>query len=238
MVQKLIRQNLSTQLYESLRLALMNGQYEPGHRLTIAGLAEEYGTSITPVREAIFRLVSERALEMRAATSVQVPRFEMQQLLEIQAIRYELEGRAAYEAAGRVTKRDLSALHSIHDKFIDAAAKDPAEASLLNRDFHFAILRLSGMPILEGVCETMWTLIGPFLRTFHVLIPVREIVSDEHKHHDLMDALAAGDRERSRNAIQEDIRWAENLILDIGREAAAPKLTKSSVPSPISAPGS
>ena len=53
MAKKIVRQSLSEQLYESLRLALMNGQYEPGHRLTIAGLAEEYGTSITPVREAI-----------------------------------------------------------------------------------------------------------------------------------------------------------------------------------------
>ncbi len=47
----------------------MDGQLSPGERLTIAGIAEQFGTSITPVREAIFRLVSERALDMRAATS-------------------------------------------------------------------------------------------------------------------------------------------------------------------------
>lgn len=221
MAKKLVRQSLSAQLYESLRLALMNGQYEPGHRLTIAGLAEEYGTSITPVREAIFRLVSERALEMRAATSVQVPRFDTAQLLEIQAIRLELEGRAAYEAAGRVTQKDLDDLRAIHAEFIAAAARDPNEASILNRDFHFAVLKLSGMPILEGVCETMWTLIGPFLLTFHQRMPRREIASNEHKHHELLDALAAGDRERSRRAMQDDIAWAEDLIREIGDELTA-----------------
>ena len=63
------RENLSTQLYGNLRTALMDGQYAPGQRLTISGVAEEYGTSITPVREAVFRLVSERALEMRAAVA-------------------------------------------------------------------------------------------------------------------------------------------------------------------------
>ncbi|WP_323038931.1 GntR family transcriptional regulator [Gemmobacter sp.] len=221
MVQKVVRQSLSSQLYESLRLALMNGQYEPGHRLTIAGLAEDYGTSITPVREAIFRLVSERALEMRAATSVQVPRFSTDQLLEIQAVRVELEGRAAWEAAGRVTPQDLEDLRALHARFIAAAASDPARASLLNRDFHFAVLRLSGMPILEGICESMWTLIGPFLRIFHVRMPVREIAGDEHKHHELLAALAAGDRERSRRSMQEDIAWAEPLIRAVGEEQAA-----------------
>jgi DNA-binding GntR family transcriptional regulator len=209
MAGKLVRESLSMQLYTSLRQALMNGQYEPGHRLTIAGLAEEYGTSITPVREAIFRLVSERALEMRAATSVQVPRLGVAQLLEIQRIRYELEGLAAYEAAGRITPDELEELRRIHARFIEAASRDSAEASLLNRDFHFAVLRLSG---------NMWTLIGPFLRTFHVRMPVREIASDEHKHHELLNALAAGDRERSRKAMQEDIAWAEQLIEKMGEE--------------------
>lgn len=221
MAGKLVHENLSAQLYSSLRQALMNGQFEPGHRLTIAGLAQEYGTSITPVREAIFRLVSERALEMRAATSVQVPRLSTARLLEVQAIRQELEGRAAWEAAGRITREELGDLRALHDRFIEAASRDPAEASLLNRDFHFAVVRLSGMPLLEGICENMWTLIGPFLRTFHLRMPVREIASDQHKHHELLAALAAGDRERSRRAMQEDIAWAEGLIHRIGDEALA-----------------
>lgn len=226
MSKKIARKSLTQQLYENIRLSLMNGQYEPGYRLTISGLAEEYGTSITPVREAIFQLVSERALEMRAATSVQVPHFDTEQLLEIQAIRIELEGRAAFEAAGRVTAKDLDNLRMIHGKFIAAAASDPSKASILNRDFHFAVLKLSGMPILEGVCATMWTLIGPFLRIFHKRMPVREISGDEHKHHELLDALAAGDRERSRRAMQDDIVWAEDLIRSIGDESLTKSISK------------
>jgi DNA-binding GntR family transcriptional regulator len=224
MTKKIVRQNLSGQLYDSLRLALMNGQYEPGHRLTIAGLAEEYGTSITPVREAIFRLVSERALEMRASTSVQVARFTTAQLLEIQVIRHELEGRAAYEAAARATPRDIADLRAIHARFSIAASKDSGKASILNRDFHFALLRLSGMPIIEGLCENMWTLIGPFLRTFHVLTPVRDVSGDSHKHHTLLAALEAGDQEGSRRAIQEDIEWADKLIRQVDDEQSTKHL--------------
>jgi DNA-binding GntR family transcriptional regulator len=58
------KENLSSRVYSEIRNALMNGQYEPGERLRISALAEQLGVSITPVREAIFRLVSEQGLEM------------------------------------------------------------------------------------------------------------------------------------------------------------------------------
>lgn len=212
------RENLSTQLYGNLRTALMDGQYAPGQRLTISGVAEEYGTSITPVREAIFRLVSERALEMRAATSVQVPNLSPQSLREVQRIRMELEGTAAARAAELATKADIKALKAINAEFIKAAAVSPAKASLLNRDFHFAILRLAQMPILESICENMWVLMGPFLRTFHDRMPVRQLSGDNHKHYDLIAALEAGDQERSRLAMQEDILWGEEMVQTLEAE--------------------
>lgn len=215
------RENLSTQLYNNLRTSLMDGQYAPGQRLTISGIAEEYGTSITPVREAIFRLVSERALEMRAATSVQVPDLSPSSLREVQRIRLELEGLAAYRAAELITKDELAALKTINKDFIKAAGNDPEKASLLNRDFHFAILRLAQMPILEGICENMWVLMGPFLRTFHDRMPVRQLSSDNHKHYDLIAALEAGDPERSRLSMQEDIRWGEEVVRALESERRA-----------------
>ncbi|MFJ1311486.1 GntR family transcriptional regulator [Agrobacterium sp. P15N1-A] len=223
MAQKPIsRENLSTQLYGNLRTALMDGQYAPGQRLTISGVAEEYGTSITPVREAIFRLVSERALEMRAATSVQVPDLSPQSLREVQRIRVELEGVAAARAAELATKADIKALKAINAEFIKAAATSPERASVLNRDFHFAILRLAQLPILESICENMWVLMGPFLRTFHDRMPVRQLSSDNHKHYELIAALEAGDAQASRAAMQEDILWGEEMVrtLEAERKAA------------------
>ena len=66
--------------------ALVEGRYEPGEKLTIAGLAKELGVSITPVRETIFRLASEKALEMKAATAIHVPELTPDQMREIQRI--------------------------------------------------------------------------------------------------------------------------------------------------------
>src|SRR6218665_3771169 len=89
------KQNLPERVYVEIRNALMNGQYPPGERLRIAVLAEVLGTSITPVREAIFRLASEKALEITAATSIIVPQIELDTVREIQLMRRLLEGAAA-----------------------------------------------------------------------------------------------------------------------------------------------
>lgn len=210
-LQKIRTENLSARVYATIRSALINGQYAPGQRLRISALAEELGTSITPVREAIFRLVSERALEMTAATAVHVPFLTCEQLSEIRLIRMQLEGLAAERAATMIDHKAVAALEIIQRDFIKAAATDPKMASLLNRDFHFAILKHAQMPQLEVIVENMWTLMGPLLGVFHATMPVRQIAGDEHRHYKILAAIRARDGVAARTAMEEDIDWGRVL---------------------------
>lgn len=214
------KKNLSEQLYAQLRSGLMEGLFSPGERLTIAGTAEAFGTSITPVREAIFRLVSERALEMRAATSISVPQLSPTDLREIQRIRIELEGSAVERAAEIITDEELEELTALQREFIAAAAHDPRRASLLNRNFHFRLLRVARLPILEGIVENMWVLMGPFLRLFHDRTPRRQLSEGEHRHHEVLAALRRRDPAGARHAMAEDIRWGEHLIAQLEADSA------------------
>jgi DNA-binding GntR family transcriptional regulator len=226
-IKQVSKDNLSARIYAQMRGALMEGQFEPGERVTIAALATQFGTSITPVRETIFRLVSEHALEMRAATAVHVPRLDPARLREVQLIRLELEGAAAERAAQKITARQLAELTAIHQRFLKAAAVDPAEASIRNRDFHFALLRVAELPILESIVENAWVLMGPFLRLFHVHIPKRQMTGEEHLHHDVLEALRRGDAQGARAAIQEDIRWGSVLIDALEQQNEAKRLAGS-----------
>ncbi|WP_246710475.1 GntR family transcriptional regulator [Martelella soudanensis] len=206
------RANLSEQLYQRLRQGLMDGQYHPGQRLTISELAKQHGTSSTPVREAMFRLVSERALEIKAATSVFVPKLTPRDLREIISIRIDLEGMAAYRCAEICTPADIAELEDINRHFIQAAAEDPEAASRINRNFHFKILQLAEMPFVESICETMWTLMGPFLRTFHEEVPARQLSADNHRHFPALEAMRRSDADAARAAMQDDIRWGITLV--------------------------
>lgn len=213
MVQKkVVKANLSEQIYNNLRLALMEGEYRPGERLTISRIAELYGTSITPVREAIMRLVSEQALNFVAATSVAVPILTPRDLREIVAIRDNLEGMAAYRVGEIATPEMVDEFDNLNASFIAAAAQNPRDAAQTNREFHFLILRRAELPYVETICENMWTLMGPFLRTFHEEMPVRRLSGQDHQHFRFIEALRHNDAEAARLAMRLDIQWANELV--------------------------
>ncbi len=206
--------NLSSRTYEQIRDALMNGEYAPGDRLRIAHLAEQLGISITPVREAIFRLVSEQALEMTAATSIKVPELEPGTVSEIQLMRRLLEGAAAEHAAQRVTKQEIEALSATHDAFIAAVSVSPAQAASINREFHFKLMAAAQMPSLYNTVAGLWVRMGPLLNVFHSHLPARAISNRSHPHYRVLAALKKKDSEAASRAIQEDIAWGERVLTE------------------------
>ncbi|AUA57068.1 HTH-type transcriptional regulator mcbR [Achromobacter spanius] len=208
------KENLSVRVYNEIRNALINGQYEPGERLIIGELAQEMGVSITPVREAIFRLISEQGLEMQAATAVYVPYVNSEKLREIQQIRFHLEGMGAAEAAQHITRKQLDNLIALQKDFISCTSTDPKRASYLNRKFHFAILEASNKPILRATVESFWVITGPILKVFHVKTAGLDYSENEHRHEAVLQALEARDSEAARNAIQADLVWGGKIMID------------------------
>ncbi|HBP30167.1 MAG: GntR family transcriptional regulator [Advenella sp.] len=208
------KENLSVRVYNEIRSALIDGQYEPGDRLIIGELAQALGVSITPVREAIFRLISEQGLEMQAATSVYVPYVSSEKLWEIQQIRFHLEGLAASEAAKKITRKQLDALIALQRDFIAHTASDPKRASYLNRKFHFAILEASGMPTLQATVEAFWVVTGPILKIFHIKTAGLDYSSDHHRHEAVLAAFEARDSAAATRAIQDDLMWGGKIMFD------------------------
>ena len=208
------KENLSVKVYNEIRNALINGQYEPGERLIIGELAQEMGVSITPVREAIFRLISEQGLEMQAATAVYVPYVNSEKLCEIQQIRFHLEGMGAAEAARNITRKQLDNLIALQKDFISCTSTDPKRASYLNRKFHFGILEASNKPILRNTVESFWVITGPILKVFHIKTAGLDYSQDEHRHEAVLAALEARDPEAATKAIQADLVWGGKIMID------------------------
>lgn len=206
------KENLSSRVYSEIRNALLDGQFGPGERLTISHLAEDMGVSITPVREAIFRLVTEGALDMKAATAVHVPIMTSKQLREIQLIRQFLEGTAAGRAAERVTPEQLAELEAIQASFVAAASHDPKLASLHNRAFHFHLMAVGDMPTAYNIVESLWVGMGSLFQIFHMRAEPRDLRKDRHPHEDVLNGLRRRDPVATRTALQADIAWGQLMI--------------------------
>src|SRR5580698_6814998 len=104
---------LRTQVYDSLRDALTAGRFTPGQKLSFRFIARTLGVSLTPVREAIRRLVAEGALEMRPSRSVRVPLMTKDKVLELRDIRMAVEGLAAEKAAMTASRAQIAGLRRI-----------------------------------------------------------------------------------------------------------------------------
>ncbi|MBY5406423.1 GntR family transcriptional regulator [Rhizobium leguminosarum] len=206
------RDSLSERIYARLRVALMTGQYEPGSRLNIRGLAAAYNTSPTPVREAIFQLVREGALEIRLGHQPRVPVLSIPQYINIRETRAPLERLATELATARISEEDIASLAVLHDKFLQNEKDERwKEALAANQEFHFTIYRACDNDVLVRFIENLWLLAGPFVNNQYPI--VRSITAAVHPHILIIDALARRSPAEAGELIVRDLREGSYNIL-------------------------
>ena len=211
-IEPVVQGNLSARCYVALKDALIAGNFKPGQRLLMQDLAEQLGTSVTPVREACMRLVSERGLEVRSGRFVTVPNLTVARYMEIRTIRIELEGLAAELAAKNITAAELKVIAGVQSRFEVADRAHASNESIrLNREFHFLVYRLSRMEMLTSHIESLWISMGPILNVFYNEVANNYVGAEEHTN--LIKALRARDGKKARAAITMDIlRGGEALM--------------------------
>jgi DNA-binding GntR family transcriptional regulator len=212
---------LNGRVYATLRAKLMSGAFEPGEVVSIRGLAERLGTSTMPVREALHRLIADRALEARANRTIAVPLMTRRGYLAICEVRQALEGLAAERAAGRLSPAEIDRLDALTRGMAEAArVNDPHRYLVLNSDFHQTIYRAAHNPVLLDLIEKLWVQAGPcFNVLFHAVgVPMRTI----GPHEAMIAALRAGDGVATRIALLRDIGEAVHDIVEGLPEASAP----------------
>ena len=206
----LIREGLGAQAYQSLCDDLMAGRYEPGQKLKLRELADRLGVSVTPVREALARLIADQAVVQIDHRSVRVSVMSLDRFNEVRELRLELEGRAAEQAAHRATLEDIEDLQAIHDRLIDARARDCyADILLANQQFHLCLCRSARMPVLLRLVENLWLQCGPLMNG---MTRWPSAQPTQHPHVTVIKALRAGDGRLAREALQADIFMATEAL--------------------------
>ncbi|MBT8767280.1 GntR family transcriptional regulator [Metapseudomonas boanensis] len=194
---------LGSSVYALLREALITGRFKPDDKLRIRDLAQQLGTSVTPVRDAILQLAKEQALVLKTPKDIRVPVLGKEQYLEIRSIRLALEGLAAETAATRATAQELALLEdNINANLRAIKSGDFVEALKLNQAFHFALADIAAMPLLRSFLDSLWMRTGPLIaQAYHNF---SEQIAIEH-HWEVLGALKKGDGVASRAAICADI---------------------------------
>jgi len=212
---------LRDRAYQGLRDLLIAGQLAPGEKLSMRQLAAGLGVSPMPVREAVHRLVAERALEVQPQSAVRVPLMTREHFLELTRIRINLEGLATEVAASRITPVQLAQVRRYHERFRNSARgarPNPSVVIRSNQKLHFAIYRCAQMPTLLMMIETLWLRIGPVLILDLRSSPRRLHTLAAHECHEhLVAALEQHDGAAAHRALARDIESAAEYILSLDR---------------------
>lgn len=190
-------------LYRVLRARVMHGELAPGQPLTLRGIAQEFEMSVTPVREALQRLVAEGALTLSSSGRVSTPELTNERIEELAAIRAMLEPELASRALPRAHFALIDRLSAINDLIADAVAmKDPLAYVRSNLEFHRTLYLRAQAPAMLAMTETVWLQLGPTMRALYGR--VRRNEPPQH-HRLILAALRAGDEPGLRLAVRTDV---------------------------------
>jgi DNA-binding GntR family transcriptional regulator len=216
-VRPVAKSSVTDQVYQQIRDLILDGEIEPGETVTIQSLADAFGVSAMPVREALHRLTAEKALTVIAGRSVGIPPLSVTRLADLTRVRREVEGLAAEWAVPNVSAADIDYMQGLIDLMATAAAaKDRKRFVPANRSFHFRLYERAESPTLLALIEGLWLQISPY---FDLLHQVGNWRAANQCHQAMKDALAARDRKAARQAVLDDIEAASiALTLLLGGE--------------------
>ncbi len=190
-------------VYRRLRDMILFGELEPGQSVTIQGLVSQLDAGMTPVREAIRRLISEHALVFQGNRRVSVPVLKAEEIDELAFARLALEPQLALWAAEKIKPEKIDELHQIDQKLNAAIDRGDVNAYLRqNYCFHTALYDVSGAEILATLVDTLLLRLGPSLRVVCGRFGTSNLPD---MHEEALNALRSGNPDAVSEAIKSDI---------------------------------
>jgi DNA-binding GntR family transcriptional regulator len=208
---RLDRLKLRENVYFSLRDAFTRGAFAPGDVLSLRTLADQLGVSMTPVREAVRRLVAEGALVDTPSRTLIVPAFDSRRAADLKAARLALEHLVLDQAMDRTDGEGIAALKAILSRPKEGSDAHPD--LITNHDFHFALYRFSGSDILLPMVEALWLQYGAYLNLI-INRPAATLIDEHVHHHEIIAAMQTGNRSAAHAALEADITRSFGLLVE------------------------
>lgn len=197
-------------IYRRLRDMILFGDLAPGQAVTIQGMQEATAAGMTPVREALRRLVAEGALATGENRRISVPRITTSELDQIAFARLTVEPKLAALAAPDIDAETVRALEDWDRMVDDAIRRDDVKGYLRgNVNFHFRLYARAEAEILTRIAMSLWLRIGPALRVVCGRFGASGLPD---RHRETLAALGDRDAEAAAAAIAADIRQGVDLI--------------------------
>ncbi|RMG58718.1 MAG: GntR family transcriptional regulator [Deltaproteobacteria bacterium] len=204
-------QTLRERIVDTIREAIINGILKPGTKISEPELAERFGISRTPIREALRQLESEgfiTVIPRKGAVVSKLSRKDVEEFYELKSI---LEGYAARKAVEKITDEDISHMENVNRQLEKLTQKgDLRKAYELHNEFHDAFVRICGNEKLYRIIQN---LVRQFQRFRMILSVPGKIEGSIEQHWQIIDAFKKRDPDLVEKLVRENALYGQNLLL-------------------------
>jgi DNA-binding GntR family transcriptional regulator len=198
---------------DRVRKAILDGDFEPGTQLRQDELAERYGTSRSPVREALRQLEAEGLVTIHPNRGAAVSSISLDDVLEMLEIRIALECRALRLAVPNMVDVDLEAAADILKSY--DAEPHPRKWGEMNWQFHKTLYAPCSRPKLIAMIEANYGHVGRFIRVQVSLAAGKE--RPQREHYAMLDACCRGDIDGAARLLEEHIIHTQKSLVAAAR---------------------
>lgn len=191
----------TNRIYKEIRQSILAGRYRPGQRLSTPGLAGDFGTSVTPVREALQRLSHEGLVAIKPHVGFFVAQLTLKQLGDMLDLCEILEVASVAWAAKRITRQQLEQLERTHARQADGSG------AAHHRRFHRLVAEAGGNQALIEMLARLYDRLG----SFHPVADTGEEIKRSHRQ--IIDALRARDAVAARQILRDELRESHERTL-------------------------
>ena len=212
-------QNAAEAVHMTLREAILHGTLKAQQPLGELQLAEVFGRSRTPIREAIFKLESEGLAARHPRRGLMVAPITREEVLEVYAVREVLDGLSARLAAQGISSTELDRLAWLNDRIRAAGASGDDMALIhLNIEFHDALCAASRNSLLQEFMRRIHEWVRRFADTTMSVPGRASEACDEHDS--LIEAIRSREPEKAERIARAHMSRARQLRINMIQSAA------------------
>lgn len=207
---------LREKILETIREAIISGALKPGEKVAEPELAERFGISRTPIREAFRQLESEGYLTVSPRKGAVVVSFSQKDVEEFYAIKSILEGYAARRACENLTDKEIDKLQGINEKLrVLSGNGDVKNFFKIHNDFHDLFIKAANN---DKLYDMIANLVGKFqrLRVASLSLPGRMKVSVE-EHEKIIDAFRKRNPVLSEKLVRKNAEYGGKVLMQGAR---------------------
>jgi DNA-binding GntR family transcriptional regulator len=208
MNQATLESTSKSMIYKKMRRSIIMGHRESAERLNIENIAQEYNTSVTPVRDALQMLSHEGLVIIKPRSGYFVTTITLKQLRDLLDVRRILELSGVERAALRITQEQIEELQAVHAGYTGDDDESYDRYTDENRKFHYLLAKASGNNELADLVAKLHDQLARFM----VMRRAGKTMENTHKR--IVDAVIIHDAEAARQALLDDIDRAHEAILD------------------------